>query len=592
MRDNIVISKFRSCGLLAVCLLLVGVLAQASPFPNSGSLYRDVRDDSLRRVPQRTAPGDASSPVVEPGDVASVPDVQIAATHFVVFGNTILSEEELSALLEPYSHRTLSAVQMEEAMDALRSAYRDKGLFAAQVYLPPQAIEDGIVTLHVYEGTLEEGGVELLNEGEYVRNSVISSILVENLATGELMRTEEFERTILLIDDLPGVTSHSVVYPGTEPGEARFLLSAQDTPRITGNIDVDNFGNYYTGEERLGATLYVNSPTGHGDQLTFRGVTSGSDSVYGYVEYSIPVTGSGLRLGGSADYIDYDLGEELGDLELKGDAYSARLYAAYPIIRARHQNLTGRLDYAYLHLNDDDGIVGELESERNLHTVTANLYGDHDDDYLANGITYFDAGITAGSVDVEGGDAFADFDDENVGTDGSFARLNIDVSRLQHLAGNWSAFGRVAGQWASSNLDTSQKFYLGGPFSMPGYPVGEMSGDHGANLQADVRYDVRNIPWGGDLQLSVFSAAGWARLFEDPWDGWQGANPIISNNLTLYSLGLTATQTWPSGVVMRTSFGRQIGDNDGRNPVTGDDTDQSDDDYRAWFQVIYYFGVM
>lgn len=338
------ITKSRSCGLLTVCLMVVSVGVQASPFPNSGSLYRDVRDDSLRRVPQRTAPGDAPSAVVESGDVAPVLDVQIAVTHFVVFGNSTLSEEELSALLEPYSHRTLSAAQLEEAMDSLRSAYRGNGLFAAQVYLPPQAIEEGIVTLHVYEGVLEEGGVELLNEGEHVRNSVITSILEENLATGELMRTEEFERTILLVDDLPGVTSHSVVYPGTEPGDARFLLRAQDTPRITGNIDVDNFGSYYTGEERLGATLYVNSPTRHGDQLTFRGVTSGSDSVYGYVEYSIPVTGSGLRLGGSADYLDYELGEELGDLELKGDAYSARLYAAYPIIRARHQNLTSRVD--------------------------------------------------------------------------------------------------------------------------------------------------------------------------------------------------------------------------------------------------------
>lgn len=561
----------------------------ASPFPNSGSLYRDVRDDSLRRTPRRTPQADPV-PSVEADVPQQVPALEIAVTHFVVFGNTTLSDEMLSALLEPYSHRTLSSAQLEEAIDVLRMALRDKGLFAAQVYLPPQAIEDGIVTLHVYEGTLEEGGVGLSNEGDHVRSGVISSILEENLATGEVMLSEEFERTILLVDDLPGVTSHSVIYPGSEPGEARFLLRTQDTPRITGNIDADNFGNYYTGEERLGATLYFNSPTRSGDQLTFRGVTSGSDSIYAYLEYSLPVTGSGLRVGGSADYLDYDLGDELDDLELKGDAWSARLFAAYPYIRARHKNLTGRIDYAYLNLNDDDGLLGDLESERNLHTLTASLYGDHDDDRWASGVTYFSLGITGGSVDVDGGDAFAEFDEENVGTDGNFVRLNMDVSRLQHLTGNWSTFGRVAGQWASTNLDTSQKFYLGGPFSMPGYPVGEMSGDHGANIQADVRYDVLGIPWGGDLQLSVFYAAGWARLFEDPWDGWQGANPIISNNLTLYSWGVAASQTWPSGVVLRTSFGRQIGDNDGRNPITGDATDQSDDDYRAWFQVIYYFG--
>lgn len=575
---------------IMVAILLVGAAgAFASPFPNSGSLYRDVRDDSLRRAPRLTPKPDPL-PAVDTGDAQALPALEIPVTHFVVFGNTALSEDELSALLEPYSHRTLSGQELEEAMNVLRDAYRSRGLFVAQVYLPPQAIQDGIVTLHVFEGTLEEGGVALGSEEGHVRSRVISSILEENLATGELMRTEEFERTILLVDDLPGVTSHSLIYPGSEPGEARFLLRTEDTPRVTGNIDIDNFGNYYTGEERLGTTLYLNSPTRSGDQLTFRGVTSGSDSNYVFAEYSLPVTGSGLRIGGSADYLDYDLDEELGDLELKGDAWSARLYAAYPYIRARHMNLTGRVDYAYLDLNDDDGLLGDLESERTLHTVTAKLYGDHDDDEWASGVTYFDVGVTGGSVDVEGGDAFAEFDDQNVGTDGNFARVNLDVSRLQYLFGNWSALGRIAGQWASTNLDTSQKFYLGGPFSMPGYPVGEMSGDHGANLQADLRYDLPSIPWGGDLQLSVYYSAGWARLFEDPWDGWQGANPIISNNLTLYSWGVAASQTWPSGIVLRTSIGRQIGDNDARNPVTGDATDQSDDDYRAWFQMIYYFG--
>jgi hemolysin activation/secretion protein len=573
---------------LLVAAVAVSTLntVQANPFPNSGSLYRDVRDDSLRRTPKRAVPDvelETQQIQTEEGGVLDV-------SHFVVYGNSELSSEELSALLEPFSNTTLSPRQLQEVMDTLRNAYRQRGLFVAQVYLPPQAIEDGIVTLHVYEGVLQEGGVSLANDGNHARDGVITSILEENLATGQTLRTAEFERSILLVDDLPGVTSHSIIYPGAEPGEAQFLLRAQDTPRLTGNIDVDNFGNHYTGDERLGGTLYINSPSGSGDQLTFRVVTSGSDSNYVYGEYSIPIGGSGLRLGGSADYLDYELGEELNNLELKGDAYSARFFSAYPFIRSRHSNLNGRVEYAYLSMNDDDGIIGELESERTLHTITANVFGDHDDDRWANGVTFFDAGITGGSVDVEGGDAYADFDDENVGTDGGFIKLNVDVSRLQHLVGNWSAFARVAGQWAGSNLDVSQKFFLGGPFSMPGYPVGEMSGDYGANFQTDVRYDVRNVPWGGDLQLSTFYSAGWVRLFEDPWQGWQGVNPIISNNLSLYSWGVTASQTWPSGVVLRGSIGRQIGDNDGRNPITGDSTDQSDDDYRAWLQVIYYFG--
>ena len=454
--------------------------------------------------------------------------------------------------------------------------------------MPPQAVLDGVVTLHVFEGVLERDGVELANPGERVRDRVIEAILEENLATGEVIRRGEFERAILLIDDLPGVTSHSIIYPGTEPGEARLLLRAEDTPSVTGNVDFDNFGSHYTGEGRLGTTVYFNSPTRRGDQITLRAVTSGSDSNYLFLDYSVPVTGSGLRIGLNADYLDYELGKQYRRLEYGGDAASARLFASYPFVRSRHINLNGRLEYAYLTMKDEDN-SGYLEAERRLNTMTASIDGDHDADAWANGISYFGAGVTAGSVDVRGGDVFKAFDSENLGTDGSFARANIEISRLQHIGANWSAYGGLAGQWASGNLDSSQKFYIGGPFSVPGYPTGEASGDHGAHLHVDLRHDFLNTPWGGDFQASVFYTTGWVRLFEDTWEGWQGDNPIIENDITLSSWGFSLSQTWESGLIVRASVGRQLGSNEGRDPLTGNASDDSDSDYRAWIQTINYF---
>jgi hemolysin activation/secretion protein len=558
--------------------------ATSTPYPNSGNLYRDIRDDTLRRVPERKKePSVETAPVEAPTDGEA-----LYVSHFVVYGNAELKPEELTGILAPYSHRELGSREIHQAANALRAAYRARGLFTAQVYVPPQAVVDGVVTLHVYEGVLEKGGVELANQGKRVRDRAIEAVLEENLATGEVIRREEFERSILLVDDLPGITSHSIIYPGTEPGEARFLLQTEDTPFVTGNVDVDNFGSYYTGEVRYGTTIYFNSPTHRGDQITLRAVTTGSDSNYVFLDYSLPVGGSGLRLGVNGDYLDYELGKEYRRLGSEGDAGSARLFATYPFIRSRHTNLNGRLEYAYLDL-EDDADFDELVARRSLHTLTATIDGDHDADAWANGITYFSAGVTAGTVDVRGGDAFEEFDDENLGTDGSFVRVNAEVSRLQHIAGNWSAYAGLAGQWASGNLDSSQKFYIGGPFSVPGYPTGEASGDLGANAHVDLRYDFLNMPWGGDFQVSVFYSVGWIRLFEDTWEGWEGENPIIKNDFTLSSWGLALSQTWASGLIVRASIGRQIGDNEGRDPLTGNDSDGTDRDYRAWIQTIYYF---
>ncbi|WP_162846154.1 ShlB/FhaC/HecB family hemolysin secretion/activation protein [Seongchinamella sediminis] len=563
----------------------------ASPYPNSGLLYQDVRDDRLRQQPRRDVATLPDAEVLPDSEVSQpdVPQYPVEVAHFAVYGNQSLEDSELSEVLAPFSHRTLSPRQLIEAAAALRLAYRQKGFFLTQVYIPPQAIEHGIVTLHVYEGVLEENGVELDDSrGDHVSTQVVESVLAESLATGSPLHRDDVERSILLVDDLPGITSHSVIYPGEDVGAARFLMRTENTPSISGNIDVDNFGNYYTGEERLGATVYVNSPSGAGDQLTFRGVTSGSDSNYVFLDYSRPVGARGWRMGANVDYLDYAFGEGLSQSGSEGKAASIRLFASYPVVRTRHSNLSGRVEYAFLDL-EDDGAEGRLLADRRLQTVTAGIAGDHDDDRWASGITYYKASVTAGSVDIRGGEFFEQFDYENVDTDGGFARVNVELSRLQHISGFWSAYGALAGQWASSNLDTSQKFYIGGPFSVPGYPTGQAGGDHGANLHGDLRYDFVALPWGGSLQASLFYAYGWTQLFEDPWDGWEGDNPFIKNNISLQSWGVGLTQTWGSGLILRASAGRQVGSNDSRNPVTAEDADGSDSDYRAWMQVIYYF---
>ncbi|MEH6515660.1 MAG: ShlB/FhaC/HecB family hemolysin secretion/activation protein [Halioglobus sp.] len=571
-----------------ITLALAATTAQvsANPYPNSGLLYRDMREDTLRRVlPKGNEPDAIEIPAAEVS-VASGPDIHVS--HFVVYGNDELSDSELTDLLAPYSDRTLSSLEIQEAAEVLRKAYRTRGVFAAQVYIPPQAIVDGIVTLHVFEGVLEKAGVLLSNEGTQVKDKAISSILEENLATGEVMKRAEFERSILLVDDLPGVTSHSVIYPGTEPGEAQFLLRAEDTPRITGNVDIDNFGSYYTGESRLGATVYFNSPTGSGDQITLRAVTSGSDSNYFFLDYSTPISGSGLRVGANIDYLDYELGKQFRTTGNEGDAQSLRLFGSYPFIRSRHNNLSGRLEYAYLAL-DDTSDSGDQDADRRINSLSFSVAGDYDDDRWANGETFYSAAVTAGSLDIRGGDAFKEFDRQNVGADGSFVKVNLDVARLQHLTGNWSTYVGLAGQWANNNLDSSQTFYLGGPFSIPGYPTGQVAGDIGANLHLDLRYDFLNLPWGGNLQASLFYTTGWVQLYKDTWDGWEAGNPIIKNNITLSSWGVNLSQSWESGLVVRGSLGSQIGDNDSENPNTGEAVDGSDDDYRAWIQAIYYF---
>lgn len=561
----------------------IALSVQASPYPDAGTLYRELRDDSFRKPDRRiqsTEEPSEPAPAEDDSERVFIADIEI-------HGNTQLNAEDIQAVLQPYSGQWLNHRDIMACADALMRRYHAEGFFLTRVYVPPQQIVDGRLVLYVYEGYLEENGVSLSNNSTRVSDQPIHSIINSNLHTGTAISADEIERTILLLNDLPGLDSHTTIYPGESAGSAHLLIQTEDTPLISGNVDIDNFGSYYTGENRVGTTLYINSPTHRGDQITLRYVTSGSSSNYLFASYSLPLAGNGLRLGISADYLDYTLEREFKSLGAEGSASDLRLYATYPLVRSRHLNLISRLDLSQLTL-DDGNDVG-LQADRTIDTAILSLSGDHDDHLLANGVTYFSLALTAGNTTIDGDDAFRAFDSSSADTDGRFETLSLSVSRLQHLLGDLSTYLALSGQVASRNLDSSQKFFIGGPFSVPGYPTGEASGDEGWLAWWDLRYDLYPMAWGGDLQLSAFYSHGEVKLFEDPWPGWEGGNPIIENRIALASWGLGLTQSWNQGLVLRGMLGRQVGDNDGRNPITNRDSDNSSSDYRAWFQAIYYF---
>lgn len=574
-------------GIFVFCLLFLqfaAVTVEASPYPESGFIYRTYKDDSFRNK-WRSVP---SKPTVSLEKELEDTGEKFFVNGYDVHGNTKLTKSQIETALSPFTNKKLSSIGLYKAANALMSAYRHKdvGLFTARVYLPEQSIQDGIVTLHVYEGVLEEGGVILINSGKNIHDQTVHSILKKNLTTG-IMTRKEFERTILLIEDLPGISSYSTIYPGEQVGGARYLMQIVDESKITGNVDIDNFGSVYTGEVRYGFTVYFNSPTKRGDQLTMRYVTSGNDSNYGFLSYDILVSGNGMRAGLSLDYLDYKLGKQYRSLDSKGDALNTRFFVNYPFLRSRHSNLKGQLSYSHSEFDDSDNTG--LRAERKINSVILNVSGDHDDELFAAGITNYSLTLTLGSLDIRGNDAFKIFDNSFTGTDGSFHKINYSISRLQHLYGNLSTSFSVRGQFSSQNLDSSEKFFIGGPFSVPGYPTGESSGDDGAIGHADLRYDFYDLPWKGKTQLSLFYASGWTKLHHDPWVAWQGTNSIIKNDIVLQSVGIGLHQTWADRIAIRGLIGWQIGENDGRDPATGEDSDKSDKSFRAWIQSIYYF---
>jgi len=575
-----------ACQLSAIALILGGHGAPAIAAFDAGAQLQRLQRESRAAEPRKENPA-AALPEGPSRDAAAASNSAVFVSAFEIHGVTRFDNATIESTLSGFTGKTLDTAAIHKAADTLMRLYRDAGYFAAMVYIPPQDIDNGVLRFDVYEGALEKDGIEIENRGQNVRSEVVGDILAYHLAGRYPIHRDEYERALLIAEDLPGIHTSSLLYPGQRVGGARLRTRVEDSPRWAGNADIDNFGNEHTGRWRLGTTLYWNSPTGIGDQAVARLVTAGSGSNYAYLTYLRPLSPSGTRVGVSADVLSYRINSiaDVGDAD--GKASDLQLYLTHPIIRSRHGNLHFRGQLSHLTLDDTNDL--DVDSHRTVNSLTLSIDGDEDHDWLPNGLTLYRAAATFGHTDVRGNTAFRIADQAGSDIEGNFAHLNLLVSRLQHIAGPWSLFAQLRGQIASGNLDSSQQFYLGGPTSLAAYPVGEVGGDEGAELHAEIRYAVASPPWGGQLQMSLFYETGYVRVHDAPWTGWQGNNAGLANEFSLRSAGVSATQNLGQDWLIHALIGWQFGANPAVDPATGKASDESDANHRAWLQVVRYF---
>ena len=89
----------------------------------------------------------------------AAPEATVMATQFRFTGNSVLSNEELNAVLRHFVDRQLTLEQLNRAAEEVQSQYRYKGYFLARAYLPPQTPTDGIVEIAILEGRIDKVSV-------------------------------------------------------------------------------------------------------------------------------------------------------------------------------------------------------------------------------------------------------------------------------------------------------------------------------------------------------------------------------------------------------------------------------------------------
>jgi hemolysin activation/secretion protein len=532
--------------------LLAALLAVASPLaaraaepvvPGAGTILRQVQP-AAPAVPSSSGTGLTVEQEDGGKSSASAP---FLVKVFHIAGNTLFDTPTLHALVVDGEGTSLTFAQLSERVARITGYYRSHGYPLARAILPVQAVRSGVVRIEVIEARYSE--VRFENSSRV--NDALLDATLSPVKNRQAIRQTTLDHSLLLLSDIPGTAVTATLKPGDDTGTSDLVVNVAPGQGIEGNVVLDNYGNRYTGEAHIGVTVNSNNPLHHGDVLSASALSSGSGLNYGSLAYNSLLNGRGTRMGGSYSALRYSLGGSLDPLDARGTAQVASVWTMQPLVRSRKVSVYGLIQYDRLKLRDRID-SGAIRTDRHLGNATVSLSGDVRDGWLSQAVSTWNVGWTWGRVGFDD-EAAQSADGASARTQGRFSKWTVSVSRLQELTATDALYLAFRGQWATDNLDASDKMIAGGPYTVRGYDMGAICGDSGYQGTVELRHDL-DFAWmnRNQYQAVLFMDSAHLTLNETPW--MAGTNGVTVNGagVGLYWAG---SNQWAAKMYVATRIG-------------------------------------
>ena len=447
-----------------------------------------------------------------------------------------LREADLLGLVSDAYGKDLDYAGIRALADRIVAYYHRHGFPFVNVYVPPQSVEGGVVSIRILEGRY--GLIETRGAGNLPRES---QPFLNGLHKGDLIRSAKLERSLLVLGDQPGIRITPYIQPGSELGVGDLVVAVRPDQRLAGMIGIDNSGSRYTGQYRAMGGLEINSPLMLGDKLSLNGVLSDQMLWLGAASYELPLGHGGLRARFSYSHTRYDLGGEFTSLQAHGLANVAGGDLEYPLLRSQNTNLRLQAGVQKKWLQNRYDAVGLDDRESSL-AEHATLRFDKRDKILGGGVIYGGVSWWHGKLTIDPSMLLLDM--LTTRKAGVFNKWTLDVARLQRLPLGFGLYNRFSGQWSDRNLESSERLALGGADGVRAYPVGEGMGDTGWLVQSELRYGK------GWLKPYVFFDVARSRSNRFAWDAASDATRSISGygfgaRINVRRCSLNALLSWP-----------------------------------------------
>lgn len=442
-----------------------------------------------------------------PKDVESI---DFFVSRVRVNGVSHYPEDQVRAIFAPLEGRRVRLEELREGADRLQALYAGEGFLLTRVIVPPQQIDDGVVTVEVIEGFIAEG----FFDGEHAATRNLSQQALANLIGQRPLSIRKLDGRLLILNDTPGIVVKSTLRPGTDPGAADIVVTSGSLPN-QGYLSVANNGSTTLGPALYSLGYTFNSPLRRPGALDLSLSSAGKrlDELRAIsLRYGMPVGSRGvvLYLGGLA--AKSKPGGEVTPLDVSSQSYSLDMRLRVPLRRNRATALY--LESALLLANTSVRALGTRITHDRIASAQIGLRIRHQ--YPRFGETtaqvFLSRGISAfGALDASAAKPSV------LGFDPKFTKINWQVEHVMPLAPRASLVSRAVGQWTGDRLLAGEQIAFGGPFLGRGYVPSATTGDRGYGFLGELRLDLPQAEVPGKFGgLQVYAFADWAHSWVLP----------------------------------------------------------------------------
>jgi hemolysin activation/secretion protein len=389
----------------------------------------------FQREPEPRAP---PAPIVPAGaeerPPAGADQVRFVLATVQIDGATVYPPAELRTAYADLLGTEITLARVYELAAALTRKYRNDGYVLSQVVVPEQAIRAGAVRLQAIEGYVASVRVE----GEVLGPRADLDAHLDRIRASRPLRAADLERSLLLVNELAGVTARATLSPSAEPGASDLTIDVSQR-RARGAIGLTNRGSKSLGPWRVDASADVYALFGAFDRTSVRVIQTVFETqelTFLTGAYERPLGTDGLKAIVTGSYADSKPGPPQ-NLNLPTNSTSATATLLYPVRRARIGNLAVRGTFSYFNGQTD---FEDLElSEDRIRALRVGMTWDAIDAW--RGVNLADAELSQGLKGL-GASPYGDPLASRTGGRPDFTKVTLYAARLQSLAPHGSRCAR------------------------------------------------------------------------------------------------------------------------------------------------------